>query len=62
MLAPCVSKWPTNSGKFLLSPSFIRVRTNPTEAFKNHRRLVATQMHGDQALVVSTDRIERTFQ
>jgi len=37
-------------------------KENPTGAVKSDRRLVATQMHCDQALVeVSTDRTERTF-
>jgi hypothetical protein len=42
MLAPCVTKWPTNSGKVLLTPSFIRLKRIQLGLSRNDRRLVAT--------------------
>jgi ketosteroid isomerase-like protein len=43
MLAPCLTKWPTNSGKVLLTPSFTRLN-EADWVLKNNHRLVATQM------------------
>jgi hypothetical protein len=36
MLVPCVAKWPTNSGKVLLTPSFIRLKRSQL-GFENNR-------------------------
>ena len=55
MLAACVPKWPTNSGKVLLTPSFIRLKRSQL-VFENNRRLVATQMHTRQSASRSFDR------
>ena len=43
MLAPCVTKWPTNSGKILLHAIVYPTKTKPAGLPKNNRRLVTTQ-------------------
>jgi hypothetical protein len=57
MLAPCVTKWPTNSGKVLLRPSFIRLKRSRL-GFSKNKSTCGNPDAFDQALV---DFAVRTF-
>src|ERR1700722_3965130 len=50
MLAPCVMEMADEQREGLGHAIVYLARTNPTGAFKNNRRLVATQMHCEAAM------------